>query len=95
VPIVVVATKKDDLLDIEFGTYRKMLKKDGKRFDEEACEQYAEERLKERVETIRAEMETVQGGRLDACIAISQGERPDSSSLRPHGLSRLTDICLR
>jgi GTPase SAR1 family protein len=73
VPIVVVATKKDDLLDIEFGTYRKMLKKEGKRFDEEACEKYAEERLKERVDTIRTEMETVEGGRLDACLAVSQG----------------------
>ena len=68
-----VATKKDDFLDINFGTYRKILKKDGKRFDEEACEEYAEERLRERVRTIQAEMESVPGGRLDACLAVSQG----------------------
>ena len=73
VPIVVVATKKDDFLDIEFGAYRKQLKKDGKKFDEEACERYAEEKLQERVDIIRSEMESVPGGRLDACIAISQG----------------------
>ena len=73
VPIVVIATKKDDFLDIEFGARRKALKKESKRFDEEACEQYAEERLHERVETIRSEMESVPGGRLDACLAVSQG----------------------
>lgn len=73
VPIVVVATKKDDYLDIEFGTYRKALKKEGKRFDEEACEQYAEERLRERIELVKSEMESVPGGRLDACLAVSQG----------------------
>lgn len=73
VPIVVVATKKDDFLDIEFGSHRKALKKEGKRFDEDACEQYAEEKLRERVEMIRVEMESVPGGRLDACLAVSQG----------------------
>ena len=73
VPIVVVATKKDDFLDIEFGSYRKQLKKDGKKFDMEACEQHAEEKLQERVEMIRDEMQSVPGGRLDACLAVSQG----------------------
>lgn len=73
VPIVVVATKKDDFLDIEFGAYRKLLKKDGKKFDEEACERHAEEKLQERIEIIREEMQSVPGGRLDACLAVSQG----------------------
>ena len=73
VPIVVVATKKDDYLDIEFGAHRKAMKKEGKRFDEEACERHAEEMLEQRVELIRSEMETVEGGRLDACLAVSQG----------------------
>ena len=74
VPIVVVATKKDDFLDIEFGAYRKALKKEGKKVDVEAGEQYAEEKLRERIETIRSEMESVPGGRLDACLAVSQGK---------------------
>ena len=73
-PIVIVATKKDDFLDIEFGAHRKTLKKEGKKFDVEACEKHAEERLHERIETIRSEMESVPGGRLDACLAVSQGE---------------------
>ncbi|KAK4561601.1 hypothetical protein LTR86_004280 [Recurvomyces mirabilis] len=88
VPIVVIATKKDDYLDIEFGTHRKMLKKDGKPFDEEACEQYAEERLRERVDTIRTEMQTVEGGRLDACLAVAQ----DDESSIAH-LSKTTSSC--
>jgi GTPase SAR1 family protein len=74
VPVIVVATKKDDLLDIEFGTCRKAMKKEGKRFDEEACEEYAAQKLQERVNTIREEMQTVPDGRLDACVAISQGK---------------------
>ena len=73
VPIVVVATKKDVFLDIEFGKFRKQLKSEGKRFDEEACEQHSEEKLRERIETIKGEMESVPGGRLDACLAVSQG----------------------
>lgn len=50
-----------------------MMKKEGKRLNEEECEQYAEERARERIDTIRSEMETVPGGRLDACLAVSQG----------------------
>ena len=50
-----------------------MMKKEGKKFNEEECEQYAEERLQDRIETIRVEMESVPGGRLDACLAVSQG----------------------
>lgn len=73
VPIIIVATKKDNFLDIEFGARRKELKKQSRRFDEEDCEQYAEERLKERIAIIRSEMESVPGGRLDACVAVSQG----------------------
>lgn len=52
------------------------MKQAGQRFDEEACEEHAEEKLKERVETIRSEMKSVPGGRLDACVATSVGESP-------------------
>lgn len=65
---------------------RKTLKREGKPFDEEACEAYAEERLAERIDVIRSEMESVPGGRLDACIAVSQGQYP------PRGRSTLTDL---
>lgn len=71
---MVVCTKKDDFLDIEFGTYRKALRKEGKPFNEHACEQHAEAKLHERVETIRNEMQSVPDGRLDACLAVSHGE---------------------
>lgn len=74
-PIIVVATKKDDLLDIAFSKKRKAMKQEGKRFDEEACEEYAEEQLRERIETIRSEMQSVPGGRLDACVATAVGKQ--------------------
>lgn len=50
-----------------------MLKKEGKPIDVEECERYAEEQLRHRIDTIRSEMESVANGRLDACLAISQG----------------------
>lgn len=50
-----------------------MMKKKGEKVVEEDGEQYAEERLQERIETIRTEMETVPGGRLDGCLSVSQG----------------------
>ncbi|KAK5168339.1 uncharacterized protein LTR77_006908 [Saxophila tyrrhenica] len=87
-PIVVVATKKDDFVDIQFSARRKAMKKEGLRFDEEACEEYAEQQLQERVETIRNEMQTVPGGRLDACVAISQD---DEESIKE--LSKATSRC--
>ncbi|KAK3725183.1 hypothetical protein LTR37_000694 [Vermiconidia calcicola] len=72
VPIVVVATKKDDFLDIKFGAHRKAMKKEGKRFDEEACEQYAEEKLEERIEIIRSEMQSVPGDDNDSIANLSK-----------------------
>ena len=60
-------------MQIEFGVRRKTLKKEGKPFDEEECERYAESKLQERVDTIRAEMESIPGGRLNYCLAVSQG----------------------
>ncbi|KXT04957.1 hypothetical protein AC578_10334 [Pseudocercospora eumusae] len=76
VPIVVVATKKDDFLDIEFSAKRKELKRNKQPFDEDLCDQYAADRLQERLEAVRKEMQSVPGGRLDAIVAVSQGKKP-------------------
>lgn len=73
VPIVVVATKKDDLEDMEFSKRRKEQKRLKQPFDEEDCEQHAQEQLNARLEQIREEMMSVEGGRLDALVAVSQG----------------------
>ncbi|KAF2164250.1 hypothetical protein M409DRAFT_56937 [Zasmidium cellare ATCC 36951] len=81
VPIVVVATKKDDLLDIEFSKRRKELKRLKEPFDEEDCDSYAEEQLNTRLEQIREEMLSVEGGRLDALVAVSQDDNPSISEL--------------
>lgn len=90
VPIVIVATKKDDLLDIEFSKRRKELKRLKEPFDEEDCEGYAEEKLNTRLEQIREEMMSVEGGRLDALIAVSQGKAlplpfPSNVMIDEHG----------
>lgn len=90
VPVMIVTTKKDQLLDVclckppqtthrltqwqvEFGARRKMLKKEGRPFDEEECERYATEMQGRRLDLIRGEMQCVPGGRLDACLAVSLG----------------------
>ncbi|KAK5726643.1 hypothetical protein LTR15_002530 [Elasticomyces elasticus] len=88
VPIVVVATKKDDFLEIQFGAHRKAMKKEGKRFDEDACDKYAAERLVERIQKIEAEMQSVPGGRLNACVAISQDDETSIAEL-----SKTTSRC--
>lgn len=75
VPIVVVATKKDDYLDIEFSAKRKELKKNKQPYDENVCEEYAEGKLRSRLDEIRAEMESLAGGRLNAVVAVSHGKR--------------------
>lgn len=66
---------------IEFGTRRKMLKREGKPFDEEECERYACEILSQRLQTISGEMQSVPGGRLDVCLAVSQGLSPHMARL--------------
>lgn len=63
------------------------LKKAGQRLDEDACDAYAEEKLQDRVGMIRSEMESVPGGRLEACVAVSQGD------LIEHILQRPSDNC--
>lgn len=74
VPIVIVATKKDDLLDIEFNAKRKDLKRGKQPYDEELCDEYADQKLSERLEEVKHEMLSVAGGRLDAIVAVSQGK---------------------
>lgn len=38
------------------------------------CELFAETKVQERLDTIRMELESVVQGRLDACVAVSQGK---------------------
>ncbi|KAF7185976.1 hypothetical protein HII31_12849 [Pseudocercospora fuligena] len=88
VPIVVVATKKDDFLDIEFSAKRKELKKNKQPFDEDLCDQYAADKLQERLESVRKEMQSVPGGRLDAIVAVSQDDEESIAFL-----SKTTSHC--
>lgn len=61
-------------MDLAFSSHRKGLKQAGLLFDEEACDRAADTRLAERLDTIREELESVPGGRLDALVAVSQGK---------------------
>ena len=79
VPIVVVATKTDNYLDIESAKFRRACKKAGQRLEEDACDEHAAAQLLARIETIRTEMQSVEGGRLDACLAVSQGTQQQTS----------------
>ena len=68
-----------------------MLKKEGKPFDMAECERCAEEKVHERIDTIRSEMESVAHGRLDACLAVSQGM---PRVVWPH-MTNITDIGIK
>lgn len=78
-------------MQVEFGTRRKALKKEARPFDEDDCDRYAGERLQERIAEIRAEMESVAGARLDACLAVSQGTSRALSMSRGWIADALTD----
>ncbi|KAK1759979.1 hypothetical protein QBC47DRAFT_458153, partial [Echria macrotheca] len=84
VPIIVVATKKDNFVGAKIKERSSLLKKEKKKFTYEELEQYAEEQVQYRVEEIKAELASVKGGRFDDCIAV---DKDDEESIQ-----RLTEI---
>lgn len=80
VPIIIVATKMDESVGAMVQKHRTSSKKLGQTVTMDECDQYAEDRLRERVDLMKKEMLNVNGGRLDACVAISRGKVGSISS---------------
>jgi GTPase SAR1 family protein len=71
VPVVVVATKKDEFADQHSARYRREVKQQGRRPSDEEIDQYAEDKILERTRLIAAEMNEMAGGCCDACVAVA------------------------
>lgn len=75
VPLVVVATKKDQLFNMAYGERRMSLRKQGLVLDDEEIEAYAQKEVEEHVKLIEKEMhEEVPEGRMDACLAVAHDD---------------------
>ena len=74
---MVVATKKDRLFDSKVGEYRRSLKKQNIKHTVaqamEQAEEHAEREVQERVRQIEEDLLSLEGGRFDACVAVSKG----------------------
>ncbi|KAI1627960.1 hypothetical protein EDD37DRAFT_606741 [Exophiala viscosa] len=71
VPLVVVATKKDQLFDRKYSQRRMTLRRQGLPLNDEEIEAYAQKELEEHVRLIETEMQEVPDGFLDACLAVA------------------------
>lgn len=71
VPIVLVVTKKDEFIKMKYGD---------RMYDESVdtskaeAKQWAQQELKRRTEDIKAEIEGLEGGRVDACVEVEKGK---------------------
>ncbi|RYC65740.1 hypothetical protein CHU98_g413 [Xylaria longipes] len=73
IPVVVIATKKDNYLSIEEGQAKRILRKEGRKVTIEDCEEYAREKLQDLLQRLQEDINNV-GGRFDACVATSIGQ---------------------
>jgi GTPase SAR1 family protein len=81
VPIVVVATKKDEFLGAKTMDARKLIEIGNKSVVEylAALDNYAETEFRKRMELIERELLEIEGGRFDAIVSITKGEQTVSS----------------
>ncbi len=79
---MVVATRRDRLVGAKIMEHKQSLKKQNIGFTFEQLEEHAEREVKERVRQIEEDLLSLEGGRFDACVAVSKGNyeptiRPD------------------
>ena len=70
VPVVLVATKKDQFLDMYMG---KMRRTRGSMSDQDA-EAEANDQLEEMAQQIEADVVAIKGARVDAVVCVEQGQ---------------------
>lgn len=77
IPVIVVATKKDEFEGVKEKEARTRLQKQGKPAWKllEAMEQEAQKELCLRILQIEREILSLEGGRFDACVAFSKGKK--------------------
>lgn len=77
IPVIIVATKKDEFEAVKEKEARMRLQKQGRPAWEvwEAIEQEAQKELRLRTQQIEREILSLEGGRFDACVAFSKGKK--------------------
>ncbi|KAH0433899.1 hypothetical protein CcaCcLH18_05651 [Colletotrichum camelliae] len=88
VPVVVIATKKDEFEAVKEHELRTKYKKQGKRATEEQMEYHAADQLDIRLQKLEEEISGLDGGRFDICVAVS---KDDEASIKY--LTKRTSEC--
>ena len=76
VPIIVIATKKDEFFGTKFQEARKKCQGP---LDWDWCDSFATDAVRERTNLIEGELKELNHGHLDACVAVAQGKSSHSS----------------
>lgn len=91
IPVLIIATKKDEFEGIKEREARTMFKKEGRKVTFEDLEEYAAAQLQLRMQQIEEEIAGVEGGRFDACIAVAKGKQVQESQEASRRLGAFTD----
>lgn len=94
VPVLVIATKKDEFEDMKSAEAQRNLQRRGQVVNAQLLEdanRSAQEKLKTKLEEIQDEILGVDGGRFDACVAVSKGEYFPSN---PYNIANLVENLL-
>lgn len=73
VPLLIIATKKDEFQDMKAGERRRQAKRERVAISEDEIDAYAEQQLQDRLCKIKEEMHEIAAGRIDDCVAVSKG----------------------
>lgn len=79
VPIVVIGTKKDEFIGVKVAEARRKARKGNGDESLAAFDAYAEAQFVERMKEIEGELLSIEGGRFDAAVGVSIGQRSPSS----------------
>lgn len=76
IPVVVIATKKDEFEGIKERELRMSYKNEGKQATLDQMDAYADNQLQIRLEKLEEEIAAIECGRFDLCVAVSKGKVP-------------------
>ena len=65
---MIIGTKKDEFLDMQYGKARKLFK------NEDDREAHAESQLRDRLALIEQELLEIEGGKCDTMVSVSKGK---------------------
>ncbi|KAI0862785.1 hypothetical protein F4860DRAFT_522773 [Xylaria cubensis] len=94
IPVVVIATKKDNFLSIEEGQARRVFREEGRKVTMEDCEEYAQDKLQDLLQRLQEDINDVKG-RFDACVAVSMYDPESITTLSETTLQTFSSETVR